>query len=78
MMKDLHAQGKTTEDVVEVLKRIPIHPRIVPAIKAAHAKGYLSLSLSLSIYIYIYIYIHLCFFESFSGTERFKVAINSL
>jgi hypothetical protein len=76
MMKDLHAQGKTTEDVVEVLKRIPIHPRIVPAIKAAHAKGYLSLSLSL--YIYIYIYIHLCFFESFSGTERFKVAINSL
>ncbi|XP_062156238.1 inorganic pyrophosphatase 1-like [Alnus glutinosa] len=39
MMKELHAQGKTTEDVVEVLKRIPIHPRIVPAIKAAHALG---------------------------------------
>jgi len=56
MMKDLHAQGKTTEDVVEVLKRIPIHPRIVPAIKAAHAKGYLSLSLSLSLSLYIYIY----------------------
>ncbi|KAM3747401.1 hypothetical protein ACB098_05G031800 [Castanea mollissima] len=39
MMKELHAQGKTIEDVVEVLKRVPIHPRIVPAIKAAHALG---------------------------------------
>lgn len=41
MMKELHAQGKTIEDVVEVLKRAPIHPRIVPAIKAAHALGYI-------------------------------------
>ena len=41
MMKELYAQGKTIEDVVEVLKRIPIHPRIVPAIKAAHALGYI-------------------------------------
>lgn len=41
MMKELHAQGKIIEDVVEVLKRIPIHPRIVPAIQAAHALGYI-------------------------------------
>lgn len=39
MMKELHSQGKTIEDIVEVLKKIPIHPRIVPAIKAAHASG---------------------------------------
>lgn len=39
MMKELHEQGKTIEDVVEVLKRIPIHPKIVPAIKEAHALG---------------------------------------
>jgi hypothetical protein len=52
MMKELQSQGKTTEDVVEVLKRIPIHPRIVAAIKAAHALGYISLSLSPNIYIY--------------------------
>ncbi|MBA0663729.1 hypothetical protein Goklo_003822, partial [Gossypium klotzschianum] len=39
MMKELHAQGKTIDDIVEVLKRAPIHPRIVPAIKAAHALG---------------------------------------
>lgn len=49
-MKELHAQGKTVEDVVEVLKRIPIHPRVIPAIKAAHALGC----------VYIYIHIHLC------------------
>lgn len=40
MMKELHSQGKTIEDVVEVLGRIPIHPRVVPAIKATHALGY--------------------------------------
>ncbi|KAL6144583.1 hypothetical protein ACLB2K_055274 [Fragaria x ananassa] len=39
MMKELHSQGKTIDDIVEVLKRTPIHPRIVPAIKAAHASG---------------------------------------
>ncbi|KAL9460912.1 hypothetical protein AB3S75_003996 [Citrus x aurantiifolia] len=39
MMKELHSQGKTIEDIVEVLKRIPIHPRVVPAIKSAHALG---------------------------------------
>ncbi|KDP40798.1 hypothetical protein JCGZ_24797 [Jatropha curcas] len=39
MMKELHSQGKTIEDIVQVLKRVPIHPRIVPAIKSAHALG---------------------------------------
>ncbi|KAJ7963153.1 Inorganic pyrophosphatase [Quillaja saponaria] len=39
MMNELHSQGKTIEDIIEVLKRIPIHPRVVPAIKAAHALG---------------------------------------
>ncbi|XWS18892.1 hypothetical protein CRYUN_Cryun32bG0083900 [Craigia yunnanensis] len=39
MMKELHAQGKTIDDIAEVLKRAPIHPRIVPAIKSAHALG---------------------------------------
>ncbi|KAK6264224.1 hypothetical protein QUC31_012349 [Theobroma cacao] len=39
MMKELHAQGKTIDDIAEVLKRTPIHYRVVPAIKAAHALG---------------------------------------
>jgi len=39
-MMELHSNGKTIEDIVEVLERIPIHPRIIPAIKAANALGY--------------------------------------
>ncbi|KAL6219464.1 hypothetical protein ACLB2K_007223 [Fragaria x ananassa] len=39
MMKEFHSQGKTIEDIVEVLKTTTIHPRIVAAIKAAHALG---------------------------------------
>ncbi|OAY36531.1 inorganic pyrophosphatase 1 [Manihot esculenta] len=39
MMKELHSQGKTIEHIVDVLKRTPIHPRVVPAIKSAHALG---------------------------------------
>ncbi|CAI9114288.1 OLC1v1014973C1 [Oldenlandia corymbosa var. corymbosa] len=39
MMGEIHAHGKTIEDIEEVLKRAPIHPRIVPAIKSAHALG---------------------------------------
>ncbi|KAK9228729.1 hypothetical protein WN944_021684 [Citrus x changshan-huyou] len=39
MMEELHAQGKTIEDIVEVLKRAPIHPSIISAIKAAHDLG---------------------------------------
>lgn len=39
MMKELHENGKTVDDIVGVLKRTPIHPRIVAAIKSAHALG---------------------------------------
>ncbi|KAF4346484.1 hypothetical protein F8388_011449 [Cannabis sativa] len=39
MMKKLHKQGKSIDEIVEVLKQIPIHPRVIPAIKAAHALG---------------------------------------
>ncbi|XP_074270084.1 inorganic pyrophosphatase 1-like [Silene latifolia] len=39
MMKEIHAQGCTIDQVSEVLTRVPIHPRVVAAIKAAHAMG---------------------------------------
>ncbi|KAE8696406.1 Inorganic pyrophosphatase 3 [Hibiscus syriacus] len=39
MMEEVHAEGKTIGDIVEVLKRTPIHPRIVPAVKSAYALG---------------------------------------
>lgn len=39
-MGELPANGKTIEDIEGVLKRVLIHPRIVPAIKSAHASGY--------------------------------------
>ncbi|XP_012069010.3 inorganic pyrophosphatase 2 [Jatropha curcas] len=39
MMKEIHSHGKTTEDIAEVLKRIPVIPRVVPAMEAAHALG---------------------------------------
>lgn len=39
MMIELNAQGKLIEDIEQVLRRVPIHPRIVPAIKTAHALG---------------------------------------
>ncbi|XP_031257848.1 inorganic pyrophosphatase 1-like [Pistacia vera] len=39
MMKELHDLGKTIEDITEVLKRTPIHPRNIPAIKSAHDLG---------------------------------------
>jgi hypothetical protein len=50
MMMELHSHGKTIEDIVQVLKRIPINPRIIPSIKAAYALGYLF------IYTLIYYY----------------------
>ena len=46
-MNELHSQGKTIEDIVQVLNRTPMHPRIVPAIKAAYSLGYITLFLSL-------------------------------
>ncbi|KAK9689976.1 hypothetical protein RND81_09G095700 [Saponaria officinalis] len=39
MMKEMHAEGVTIDQIREVLTRVPIHPRVVPAIKAAHALG---------------------------------------
>ncbi|KAE8665118.1 Inorganic pyrophosphatase 3 [Hibiscus syriacus] len=39
MMKELHSQGTRVEDIVAILKRAPIHTRIIEAIKLAHALG---------------------------------------
>lgn len=39
MMTEIHKQGKSIDDVVETLERTPIHPRIIQAIKSAHALG---------------------------------------
>ncbi|XP_074312418.1 inorganic pyrophosphatase 2-like [Silene latifolia] len=38
-MREMHSQGITIDQIVEVLTRVPIHPRVVPAIKTAHAMG---------------------------------------
>lgn len=55
MMKELHCNGKTIDDIVEVLKRVPIHPRVIPAIKAAHALGYI-FSLHSSVFLISYFF----------------------
>ncbi|PKA49659.1 Inorganic pyrophosphatase 2 [Apostasia shenzhenica] len=39
MMKELHARGKTVEDIAEVLKRAPLDPRAISGIKSAYALG---------------------------------------
>ncbi|KAL3528643.1 hypothetical protein ACH5RR_007965 [Cinchona calisaya] len=39
MMGELHANGKTNEEIEEVLRRVPIHARIIPVIKSAYALG---------------------------------------
>ncbi|KAK1362832.1 Inorganic pyrophosphatase 2 [Heracleum sosnowskyi] len=39
MMTELHSKGKTTDDIANVLKKVPIHPQIITAVKAAHAFG---------------------------------------
>ncbi|KAK3004575.1 hypothetical protein RJ639_018536 [Escallonia herrerae] len=39
MMKELHSKGKTVEDIAECLKRVPLHPRVITAIKSAHSLG---------------------------------------
>ncbi|XP_073036176.1 inorganic pyrophosphatase 1-like [Primulina eburnea] len=39
MMIELNERGKTIEDIKQVLRTVPIHPRIVPAIKTARALG---------------------------------------
>ena len=63
-MKELHLQGTKIEDIVAVLKRTPIHPRIIQAIKSAHALGY-CLQFSLS----------LCFLSGFLATKILKVLV---
>ena len=50
MMMELNSNGKTIEDIVQVLKRIPAHPRIIPSIKAAYTLGYVYTMLPFSIY----------------------------
>ncbi|CAB4288296.1 unnamed protein product [Prunus armeniaca] len=39
MMKELHLQGKSSVDIKECLKRIPMHLGVIAAIKSAHASG---------------------------------------
>ncbi|CAN8235195.1 unnamed protein product [Cochlearia groenlandica] len=39
MMKELHDKGKTIKEIKQVLRTIPIHPRVVPAIKSAYELG---------------------------------------
>ncbi|GAB2223578.1 hypothetical protein Droror1_Dr00017719 [Drosera rotundifolia] len=39
MMKELHSQGKTIEDIANCLIQAPLHPNIISAIKSAHASG---------------------------------------
>ncbi|XP_058745356.1 inorganic pyrophosphatase 2-like [Vicia villosa] len=39
MMMELHSNGITIQEIESALHRIPIHPRIIPAIKSAHALG---------------------------------------
>lgn len=43
MTEELHSNGKTVEDIAECLKKVPLHPRVVAAIKSAHELGYVSL-----------------------------------
>lgn len=42
-MSELHSKGKTTDDIANVLKKVPIHPQIITAVKSAHALGYVVL-----------------------------------
>ena len=39
MMRELHSQGKTIDDITECLNRTPIHPRVIATIKLARALG---------------------------------------
>ena len=46
----MHEKGVTINDIVEVLKRTPMHSRIIPAIKSAYDAGYFVFSLVLYLY----------------------------
>ncbi|KAI3915250.1 hypothetical protein MKX01_035509, partial [Papaver californicum] len=39
MMLELHSNGKTIEDIANVLRRAPLDPNIISAIKSAHSLG---------------------------------------
>eukprot|EP00268_Persea_americana_P021573 TRINITY_DN21511_c0_g2_i2.p1 TRINITY_DN21511_c0_g2~~TRINITY_DN21511_c0_g2_i2.p1 ORF type:complete len:278 (+),score=57.69 TRINITY_DN21511_c0_g2_i2:84-917(+) len=39
MMEELHSQGRTIEEIADSLKRAPLHPQIITAIKSAYALG---------------------------------------
>lgn len=39
MVEEVHSQGSTVEDIVDCLETVPLHPRIIAAIKSAHALG---------------------------------------
>ncbi|BAU02608.1 hypothetical protein VIGAN_11216300 [Vigna angularis var. angularis] len=39
IMEELHSNGITVDHIAECLKRTPLHPNIVSAIKSAHALG---------------------------------------
>lgn len=47
MLEELHSNGKTVEDIVQCLKQVPVHPRIVAAIRSVHALGYCTSALFL-------------------------------
>ncbi|PKI62045.1 hypothetical protein CRG98_017418 [Punica granatum] len=39
MMRELHSQGKSVEDIAECLKRVPLHPQVISSIRAVHSHG---------------------------------------
>ncbi|KAK4749374.1 hypothetical protein SAY87_026823 [Trapa incisa] len=39
MMWEVHAQGKSVEDIAECLMRVPLHPLVIASIKAAYDYG---------------------------------------
>ncbi|GAB2224074.1 hypothetical protein Droror1_Dr00004821 [Drosera rotundifolia] len=48
-MREMHDARVTIDDIAEVLKRTPIHPRIIEAIKSAYAAGVLFVVDSLAV-----------------------------
>ena len=39
-MKELHSQGRTIEEIADSLKRAPLHPQIITAIKSTYDLGW--------------------------------------
>lgn len=38
-MKEIHSQGRTIEEMVDGLKRVPLHPQMITGIKSSHSMG---------------------------------------